>query len=86
MDEWYWVLMFGLVGGAFLLGRWCGIRDFEKEMERATAKNEVAPIDKLIASAKEASENEEFNEFAEDANLLGQLIRKVADDMEKEKK
>ncbi len=33
MNEWYWVIVIALVGGAFLLGRWCGIRDFEKAMD-----------------------------------------------------
>lgn len=34
-EPWYWVLVFAAVGTSFLIGRWCGIRDFEKAWERA---------------------------------------------------
>ncbi len=38
MNEWYFVLVFALVGGAFLLGRWCGIRDFERKLDEEIRK------------------------------------------------
>ncbi len=34
MSDWYWVLLFAVAGVSFLVGRWRGIRDFEKEWDR----------------------------------------------------
>ena len=35
MSDWDWVSVFALVGVSFLFGRWCGIRAFEKELDRS---------------------------------------------------
>jgi len=40
VNEWYWVLMLSAVGGSFLLGRWCGIRDFEKQLNKRQASRD----------------------------------------------
>ncbi len=32
MNEWYWVILIAACMGAFLVGRWRGIKDFEAEM------------------------------------------------------
>ena len=32
MNDWYLVLLFAVAGVAFLVGRWRGIRDYEKAL------------------------------------------------------
>lgn len=45
MSDWDWVGLFALVGVSFLMGRWCGIRDYEKEMKRVMSLNKVLEDD-----------------------------------------
>ena len=33
MNDWYLVLLFAVAGVAFLVGRWRGIRDYEKALK-----------------------------------------------------
>ena len=37
MSDWYWVLLFAVAGVSFLVGRWRGIRDFEKKLDEIEA-------------------------------------------------
>ncbi len=45
-EPWYWVLVFAAVGTSFLIGRWCGIRDFEKAF-LSSKKRSMKKIEKL---------------------------------------
>ena len=54
MSEWYWVLLFAVGGGSFLMGRWRGIRDFEKGMSDIQSVYEDLKMADLLKEAKHA--------------------------------